>query len=353
MPIAKGKKGVSASTVSRKNQKAASPGSRRGPARPKPTAKPVAKSSKKTAKAAARPKLAARPSKPAKPVRKTAVVPAKKKAAPVKAAAPKKPQAKTPVRPVVKAPVKTPVSPDARAPLGSAVKPPAKTAGKAPVVSVPPAPEAKRAAIVKAAPVAPAPSAVRAAKAAKPASTRPRRPRLRISPDTGPVATWLASGERPRPSSFIPAPHRAESPSTVAAPPASSDRLISPAAIEEALSYRTVPVRIDIEQSAGRTIILPNPLELTMRNGEGIEWDFRYINGSDVVVQEITIDFPKPAPFLKTAFRSVKPGSARPHRLISGQSQQASAGRRYEYVVRCLNILKTEIANERLYVTVV
>jgi hypothetical protein len=120
-----------------------------------------------------------------------------------------------------------------------------------------------------------------------------------------------------------------------------------------ALSYRTIPVRIDIEQSGGRTLIIPNPQELTLRAGEGIEWDFRYFNGSDVVVQEVTIDFVKPAPLLKTSFRSVKPGSARPHRLISGQSQQGAAGHRYEYVVRCLNILKMEGAIARLYVTVV
>lgn len=341
MPIAKGKKAGSVPAASRK--KAASAAPRRATPRTRPASKPAkaalkpaAKPSKKTTKPIARPKRAVKQAKPLK--KASAPAAAKKKIAPPRRAVTKKVAVKA-AKPVTRPKLTLAKKPEAAKRPMTVAPAPAKPA-KAPIAAKPAKP-----------PVVAKPA--KAPAAAKPAATRTRRPRLRISPDTGPVATWLASGERPRPSSFIPAPPRAESPSTVAAPPASSDRLISPAAIEEPLNYRTLPVRVDIEQAAGRTIIVPNPQELTLRSGEGIEWDFRYINGSDVVVQEVTLEFVKPAPFVKTSFRSAKPGSARPHRLVSGQSQPGSAGHRFEYVVRCLNILKNEIAIARLAVSVV
>src|SRR2546423_765031 len=107
---------------------------------------------------------------------------------------------------------------------------------------------------------------------------RARRPRPRVTSSGGPVANWLHIGDKPRPSSFMPAPPRAEAPSLVAAPPASSDRLIRPEELHESV-VRTVPVRVDIEQSAGKVFISVNPLEATVRPAEGIEWDFRYLGG--------------------------------------------------------------------------
>ena len=65
------------------------------------------------------------------------------------------------------------------------------------------------------------------AKAAKAVEKRARRPRTRVTSSGPAVANWF-SQEKARPSSFIPAPPRAEAPSLVAAPPASSDRLIRP-----------------------------------------------------------------------------------------------------------------------------
>jgi len=165
------------------------------------------------------------------------------------------------------------------------------------------------------------------------------------------VAAWLNIGEKPRPSSFIPAPARAEAPSLVAAPPASSDRLIRTEDLAD-LNVRTVPVRVDIEQSGGRAFLVINPDELSLRVGEGIEWDFRYIGGTDVTVDEIVIEFEKPSPFTVDSYRTRKPGPARPHRQLSGPAQAAASGRRTRYVIRAMTPFKTELAIYRPYVKV-
>ncbi|MFZ2492504.1 MAG: hypothetical protein WA208_13565, partial [Thermoanaerobaculia bacterium] len=157
--------------------------------------------------------------------------------------------------------------------------------------------------------------------------------------------------EKPRPASFIPAPPRAEAPSAVAAPPASSDRLIRPEDVSH-LAVRTVPVRVDIEQGAGRFYVIANPLEVLLKAGEGIEWDFRYIGGADVNVDEVIIEFEKPLPFQAGVFKTHKPGGARPHRQLSGGALPSAAGRRTEYVVRAMNAFKTEVARAKVAVTV-
>src|SRR5205085_2213099 len=86
---------------------------------------------------------------------------------------------------------------------------------------------------------------------------RARRSRPRVTSSGAPAANWLNKGEKPRPSSFIPAPARAEAPSLIAAPPASSDRLISAGELTE-FAVRTVPVRVDIEQGGGRSYVAIN-----------------------------------------------------------------------------------------------
>lgn len=181
---------------------------------------------------------------------------------------------------------------------------------------------------------------------------RARRPRPRVHSNGTPVAAWLPQGvDKPRPSSFIPAPPRAEAPSLIAAPPASSDRLIRPEDVTEFVT-RTVPVRIDVEQGGGRYFISVNPEEVTLRPGEGIEWDFRYLNGADVTVDELVVDFEKPSPFSAATFRSHKPGAARPHRQLSGAAQKSSVGKRIEYTVRAMSPFKTELAVCKLYLNV-
>jgi hypothetical protein len=204
-------------------------------------------------------------------------------------------------------------------------------------------------------PVTAAPAAPSAGKAAPSVVAKPRRPKLRIRPDSGPLASWLPQPDaaRPRPSSFIPAPPRAENPYSVAAPPATSDRIIRPddlAGLEHAI--RTSPIRVDIEQSGGRTHIYASPESLTIRAGDGIEWDFRYLGGADVIVEEVQIEFDKPSPFGKTSFRSSRPGSARPHRQISGAASKESAGRSLEYTVRCFDLVKNEVAKSKLKVSI-
>ena len=274
----------------------------------KPAAKPKA-SAKKAAKAVAQKKKPA-PKKPA--AKKTAL----KKAAPKKAApkaAPKKaaPKAasKAAAKPVAKTPVKS-------AKVEKAVEAKAKPAAK---VAAPPAParvadEKKR-----------------------------RRSRPRVTSNGPATAAWFSQGDKPRSSSFIPAPPRAEAPSLVAAPPASSDRLVGSHELTE-FAVRTVPVRIDIEAGGGRIYLTINPNETTLKVGEGIEWDFRYLGGADVVIEEMIIEFAKPSPFTTTIFRSRRPGAARPHRQLSGPAQPSASGKTLQYIVRAFNAFKTEMA---------
>jgi len=137
----------------------------------------------------------------------------------------------------------------------------------------------------------------------------------------------------------------------VAAPPASSDRLIRPDDVAHP-AVRTVPVRIDIEQGAGRFYVIASPTEVTVRVGEGIEWDFRYVGGADVMSDEIVIEFDRPSPFSQTTFRSRRPGGARPHRQLSGGAIASAAGKRVQYNARAMSAFKTELASTKLWVTI-
>src|SRR4051794_28262258 len=181
-----------------------------------------------------------------------------------------------------------------------------------------------------------------AARAAAP-EKRKRRSRPRVTSSGPPTAAWFSQGEKPRSSSFIPAPPRAEAPSLVAAPPASSDRLVGSHELTE-FAVRTVPVRIDIEAGGGRIYLTINPNDTTLKTGEGIEWDFRYLGGADVVIEEMIIEFAKPSPFNTTVFRSRRPGAARPHRQLSGPAQVTASGKSIQYTVRAFNGFKTEMA---------
>lgn len=162
---------------------------------------------------------------------------------------------------------------------------------------------------------------------------------------------WL-SKDKPRSASFIPAPPRAEAPSAIAAPPASSDRLIRPEDVSD-VSVRTVPVRVDVEQGGGRYFLSISPAEVTLRPGEGIEWDFRYLGGADVSVDEVIVEIDKPSPFQHAVFRTRKPGGARPHRQLSGGVNTSAVGKRIEYTIRAMNAFKTELARTRLTLAVV
>jgi hypothetical protein len=226
----------------------------------------------------------------------------------------------------------------------------AKVAASKPVKAV------KRVAAALPAKAAVPPPATRPAAAprppAAPKKTRVRRARPRVQSNGAPVAAWLPpGGEKPRPSSFIPAPPRAEAPSLIAAPPASSDRLIRPEDVTEFVT-RTVPIRVDVEQGGGRVFISVNPEEVTLRAGEGIEWDFRYIGGADVTVDEIVVEFDKPSPFSHQSFRSRKPGTARPHRQLSGAAQKSAVGKRIQYTIRAMTQFRTELAATQLFLNV-
>lgn len=296
----------------------------------KPAAKKVVAKVKKAAKSL-KTKVAPKkkPAKPAKPAKK----PPAKKPAPKKAAAKVKQAAKAVKKVVAKvaAPAKKAAAAPKPAPVAAKPAKPAKPAA-APKPPVPVAPPTPR------------PAAVGADK------KRGRRARPRVQSSGAPVAAWLST-EKPRASSFIPAPPRAEAPSAIAAPPASSDRLIRP---DDVLppAVRTVPVRIDIEQGAGRFYVIASPMEVTVRVSEGIEWDFRYVGGSDVMCDEIVIEFEKPSPFPQTVYRSRRPGGARPHRQLSGPASASSAGKRVQYTARAMTAFKTELASTKLWVTI-
>jgi len=293
---------------------------------------------------------------------------AAKKVAPKKKAAPAKPAKKKavkPAKPVKKAPAKRPAAKVKTAP--KAVKPAAKAVKKIVAKVVKPAkaaapPKAKPAAAPKAAapkaavpqaappPVAKPPAKPVAPKPAEAEKKRGRRARPRVHSNGTPAAAWLST-EKPRPASFIPAPPRAEAPSAIAAPPASSDRLIRPEDVAHP-AVRTVPIRIDIEQGAGRFYVIANPMEITLRVGEGIEWDFRYLGGADVSVEEVVIEFEKPSPFAHANFKTRKPGGARPHRQMSDGAIASAAGRRVQYTIRAMTPFKTELAHTKVWVTI-
>jgi len=131
-------------------------------------------------------------------------------------------------------------------------------------------------------------------------------------------------------------------------PPASSDRLIHPSDLAGvALSLRLFPVRVDIAQSFGRIEITPRPIFIAIRAGEALEWDFHYLAGTDAMVDEVIIEFDKPSPFPKNVMKSRKPGSARPHRQLSGPAAASSVGKNFEYRIRCLNIIRADVGMVR------
>jgi hypothetical protein len=137
----------------------------------------------------------------------------------------------------------------------------------------------------------------------------------------------------------------------IAAPPASSDRLVADHELTE-FAVRTAPVRVDVEAGGGRVFISIYPEDVTVGVGEGIEWDFRYLGGADVSIDELTIEFEKPSPFSSTTFRSRRPGTARPHRQLSGPAHKAAAGKRLRYTIRAMNAFKSEVASAKPYVTI-
>jgi hypothetical protein len=298
----------------------------------KAVAKKVAAGVKSKAAAVKKKPAVKKPAAPAKSLKKKASAPAKaaaRKPAPKSAAKLKK---------VAKpAPKKAAAKP----------KPAPKSAAK---VAVKPAPKAKSAAAVSGAPAAKLPVAPPRPAAREPEKKRGRRSRPRVQSSGAPAAAWLST-EKPRPASFIPAPPRAEAPSAIAAPPASSDRLIRPEDVAQP-AVRTVPVRIDVEQGAGRFYVIANPSEVSVRVGEGMEWDFRYLGGADVTVEEIVVEFERPSPFTHTVFRTRKPGGARPHRQLSDGAVASAAGRRIQYTVRAMTGFKTEVASAKLWMNV-
>lgn len=339
---------------------------------------PAAKSSK-TKKLATRPKKA----RPALAKRRTVAAPrrAAAKAAP-KSSRPKATPKKTaPSRPVKKSTLKDKakaIKASAKkvvAALKSAVKPkrPGAKVPARPVAKLNPVPSKQNAKPGKAPLASPSAGPVRIGKPgnsggvvvpirpqlmSKPAKAprAPRRPRLKIPHDSVPTAAWFPqpNESRPRPSSFIPAPPRAESPSLVAAPPASSDRLFREDDLKDSQAgIRTVPVRVDMEQGAGKTYVIINPEQITVKAGDGIEWDFRYVGGADANIDEVSVEFAKPHPFAKGVLKSRKPGSARPHRHVSGVVPVSAVGSQIHYVIHCLNLMKTEIAKGRGQISVI
>ena len=268
-----------------------------------------------------------------------------------------KPAPKPAKKPAKKAPKKVSKPKPKAKPAPKAKKKPAPKPKKKPAPppkakpKVTPKAVAKTVARVAVAAAAGAAAGAVAGRATSNEGKRKRRSRPRVTSSGPPTATWFSQGEK-RPSSFIPAPPRAEAPSLVAAPPASSDRLVGSHELTE-FAVRTAPVRVDVEAGAGKLFLSILPLEVELRVGEGIEWDFRYIGGADVIIDEIIIEFEKPSPFGGSTFRSRRPGAARPHRQLSGAVHKAAAGKRVQYTIRAMNAFKNEMASAQPWVRVV
>ncbi|HEU5163289.1 MAG TPA: hypothetical protein VFV54_09115, partial [Thermoanaerobaculia bacterium] len=98
-------------------------------------------------------------------------------------------------------------------------------------------------------------------------------------------------------------------------------------------------------------LLIPNPEELRIRSGEGVEWDFRYTGGADLMIDEIIIELPKGAPFPKALFRAKKPTAPR-HRVLTGAANVVAGEFRAEYSIRCLNSFKSEVASGRARIVV-
>jgi len=286
--------------------------------------------------------------------------PAKKKPAPKKPAPKKKAPAKPKPKPKAKKPAPPPpkrkpkpARPTAPAKAAAAKPAAAKPAAAKPVAAKPAAkPAAAAKPPAKPAPAKPTPRPPAPPKPAPAADEkkRTRRSRPKVTSSGPATAAWFVQGG-PRPSSFIPAPARAEAPSLVAAPPATSDRLVAEHELTH-FAVRTVPIRVDVEAAAGRVSLNINPNEVTLKVGEGIEWDFRYLGGADIMIDELLIEFEKPSPFGPTTFRSRRPGAARPHRQLSGAAQKSAAGKRVQYTIRAFNGFKVEVASARPWVTI-
>ena len=308
------------------------------------------RSAARAAPKSSRPKTAARKTAPSRPVKKSTL---KAKVKAIKSSAKKVVKAlKSAIQAKRPAPAKVPARPLAKVNPVSA-KQTAKP-GKAPLAS----PSAAPARMGKPGSSGGVVVPIRPQVMTKPAKAprAPRRPRLKIPHDSVPTAAWFPqpNESRPRPSSFIPAPPRAESPSLVAAPPASSDRLFRDDDLQDSQAgIRTVPVRVDMEQGAGKTWVIINPEQITVKAGDGIEWDFRYVGGADANIDEVSVEFAKPHPFAKGLLKSRKPGSARPHRHVSGIVPVSAVGSQIHYVIHCLNLMKTEIAKGRGQISVI
>ncbi|MBI2215653.1 MAG: hypothetical protein HYU52_18550 [Acidobacteria bacterium] len=164
-----------------------------------------------------------------------------------------------------------------------------------------------------------------------------------MTPTSAPLATWI-SQEGSRPSSFLPAPPRAKSAFTVAAAPASSDRLIRDEDLAPPKPIKIVPVLVHVEQDAGRIQIHCHPPMVTLTPGAAVEWDFRYFGGVDVLVDHVVVEIGKPSPFGKAHYKSTKPGSARPHRQLSDLVSAKSLGTTVAYTIHAVNAYKTELA---------
>jgi len=327
----------------------------------KPAAKPAAKASKaKVAK-----KTPKAPSKKAKPAARPAVKKAApkagsrtkkvaaKKTAPKKTAAKKavaKPAKKAVAKQGRKAPAKK-VAPKKPAPKKAAAKKTVvknakdatkKVAPKKPATEKPVPVEKKKAGIaeVKAA----------AVRLKKKVSKRGRR-RQRVTPTSTPLANWIPK-DGLRPSSFLPAPPRAHSAFTVAAAPASSDRLVRAEDLAPPAPIRTIPVLVFVTQEGGRIQIRTNPITVEVAPGDAVEWDFRYSGGSDVLVTQVAIEISRPSPFGKTSYKSAKPGSARPHRHVSDLVKDKALGTTTEYTIHCTNAFKTELATGQASIVV-
>lgn len=167
------------------------------------------------------------------------------------------------------------------------------------------------------------------------------------------LAAWIpADEEKPKPSSYMPVPERAARADGSAAPPASSDRRLTDEEVAPLLRIRTVPVRISVETDRGRIHSRVHPSRVTVRPSDGIEWDFRYMHGTDVIVKSVEIILGKKRPISKSKFSSKVPRGSRPHRHFSGEVRKNAAGSTFSYEIRLYDAARRVVSVEKAEISV-
>ncbi|MBW3564081.1 MAG: hypothetical protein KY459_05105 [Acidobacteria bacterium] len=144
----------------------------------------------------------------------------------------------------------------------------------------------------------------------------------------------------------MPVPERAAHADGSAAPPASADREHEES-VHPSLEIRTHTIRIEVLSDDGEIRLLVRPPQLEVAVDDGVEWDFRYHHGTDVIVKNVLIEFGRKKPVAKSKFSSKVPRGYRPHRHFTGQIRSSAAGSKFDYSVQVFDAGKRAVASAK------